>query len=217
MADLRAPNQDLCKQATCPICLEYFRDPVIIPECGHSFCRACLSQCWEKSGAEASCPQCRERVPHRNIIPNRRLANVAEIVKKLSLQEEKRVEGRVCEKHQEPLKLFCKDDEAPICVVCDRSKEHTGHKVIPLEEASQEYTKGAKADGTEKGPQSKPCRPFCYICMPLEENGAAVKTVGWALSKRILEMNGNPVPQVVWFESKPKARGQLRSEQRCTK
>ncbi|KAL8213209.1 UNVERIFIED_CONTAM: hypothetical protein K2H54_061312 [Gekko kuhli] len=47
--------------------------------------------------------------------------------------------GRVCQKHQEPLKLFCKDDEALICVVCDRSKEHRDHETLPLDEASQEY------------------------------------------------------------------------------
>ncbi|XP_077187131.1 E3 ubiquitin-protein ligase TRIM7-like isoform X2 [Paroedura picta] len=47
--------------------------------------------------------------------------------------------GRVCQKHEEPMKLYCKDDEALICVVCDRSKEHRGHETLPLEEASQEY------------------------------------------------------------------------------
>uniref|UniRef100_A0ACB8EFG5 Uncharacterized protein n=1 Tax=Sphaerodactylus townsendi TaxID=933632 RepID=A0ACB8EFG5_9SAUR len=47
--------------------------------------------------------------------------------------------GRFCQKHQEPLKLFCKEDEALICLVCDRSKEHRDHKTLPLEEASQEY------------------------------------------------------------------------------
>ncbi|XP_077187076.1 E3 ubiquitin-protein ligase TRIM7-like [Paroedura picta] len=46
---------------------------------------------------------------------------------------------RHCQKHQEPLKLFCKNDEALLCVVCDRSKEHRGHETLPLEEASQEY------------------------------------------------------------------------------
>ncbi|CAI5768156.1 E3 ubiquitin-protein ligase TRIM7-like [Podarcis lilfordi] len=101
--------QDLCEEATCSICLECFRDPVIIPECGHNFCRSCLIQCWEKSEGEASCP----------------------------LEAEGK--GRVCEKHQEPLKLFCQEDQSPICVVCDRSKEHKGHEVIPLEEALQEY------------------------------------------------------------------------------
>uniref|UniRef100_A0A670HZE6 Zinc finger protein RFP-like n=1 Tax=Podarcis muralis TaxID=64176 RepID=A0A670HZE6_PODMU len=137
--------QDLCEEATCSICLECFRDPVIIPECGHNFCRACLIQCWEKSEGEASCPLCREIIQHRTLIPNRPLANVVEILgaEKVSLPGGKGAEGkgRVCEKHQEPLKLFCKEEEAPICVVCHVSKEHKGHEVIPLEEALQEYKK----------------------------------------------------------------------------
>ncbi|XP_062979604.1 zinc finger protein RFP-like [Elgaria multicarinata webbii] len=141
MAAVDTPVQDLCEEATCPICLEYFKDPVIVIECGHNFCRACLRQCWGEKDTEASCPQCRKTIQQKDIRPNRQLANVAEIAKKLSLQERKRAEdkGSVCEKHQEPLKLFCKDHESPICVVCDRSKEHENHKVVPLEEASQEY------------------------------------------------------------------------------
>uniref|UniRef100_A0A670HM62 Zinc finger protein RFP-like n=1 Tax=Podarcis muralis TaxID=64176 RepID=A0A670HM62_PODMU len=133
--------QHLRDEATCSICLDYFKDPVTIPECGHNFCRSCLIQCWGESEAEASCPQCRERVQRRSLIPNRQLANVVEIAKNLSLQEGKEEGGKggVCEDHQEPLKLFCKEDEAPICVVCDRSKEHKHHEVIPLKEAFEEY------------------------------------------------------------------------------
>uniref|UniRef100_A0A670KBX7 RING-type domain-containing protein n=1 Tax=Podarcis muralis TaxID=64176 RepID=A0A670KBX7_PODMU len=133
--------QRLRDEATCPICRDYFKDPVTIPECGHNFCRSCLAQCWGESEAEASCPQCRERVHRRSLIPNRQLANVVEIAKNLGLQEGKEEggKGRICEKHQEPLKLFCKVHEAPICLVSDRSKEHENHKVIPLEEASEEY------------------------------------------------------------------------------
>ncbi|XP_061469464.1 zinc finger protein RFP-like [Rhineura floridana] len=148
MAYLGGPIWDLCEEATCSICLQYFQDPVIIPECGHNFCRACLSWCWEKAGAEASCPQCRETVQHRTLISNRPLANPILIAKKkLGLQEGLRVEGkgRVCEKYQEPLKLFCKDHKTPICLVCEKSKEHENHKVIPLEEASQAYKNGVSS------------------------------------------------------------------------
>ncbi|XP_077778815.1 zinc finger protein RFP-like [Podarcis muralis] len=142
MAASEGPVRDLCEEATCPICLEYFRDPVIIHECGHNFCRSCLVQCWEKSEGEASCPQCRETVEQSSITRNQQLANFVEIIKKFSHlggKEEGEGKGRVCEKHQEPLKLFCKEDQSPICVVCDRSKEHKSHEVVPLEEASQEY------------------------------------------------------------------------------
>ncbi|CAI5768150.1 E3 ubiquitin-protein ligase TRIM7-like [Podarcis lilfordi] len=142
MAASGGPVQDLCEEATCPICLEYFRDPVIIPECGHNFCRSCLIQSWEKSEGEASCPQCRDRVEQSSIRRNQQLANVVEIAKKFSHlggKEEAEGKGKICEKHQEPLKLFCQEEQSPICVLCNVSKEHKGHEVIPLEEASQEY------------------------------------------------------------------------------
>nr|XP_028576184.1 LOW QUALITY PROTEIN: zinc finger protein RFP-like [Podarcis muralis] len=141
MAASGGPVQDLREEATCPICLEYFRDPVIIPECGHNFCRSCLFQCWGKSEGEASCPQCRETVEQSSIRGNQQLANFVEIIKKFSHlgKEEGEGKGRVCEKHQEPLKLFCQEDQSPICVLCNVSKEHKSHEVVPLEEASQEY------------------------------------------------------------------------------
>ncbi|XP_053235828.1 zinc finger protein RFP-like isoform X2 [Podarcis raffonei] len=133
--------QNLRDEATCSICLDYFKDPVTVPECGHNFCRSCLVLFWGESEAEASCPQCRERVHRRSLVSNRQLANLVEIAKNLSLQEGKEEGGKggVCEKHQEPLKLFCKEDEAPICLVCDKSKGHKEHEVIPLEEAFEEY------------------------------------------------------------------------------
>lgn len=47
----------------------------------------------------------------------------------------------LCEKHKEPLKLFCKKDKILICVVCDKSKEHRDHSVIPAEEVAAEEFK----------------------------------------------------------------------------
>ncbi|XP_060094079.1 E3 ubiquitin-protein ligase TRIM7-like [Heteronotia binoei] len=142
------PFSELCEEVTCPICLEYFEDPVAFPECGHNFCRACVALCWgrEEAEADACCPQCRRAAQRRDVQPNRQLANIVEIVKRLSLQGERAGEAeggegkwKLCEKHREPLKLFCQDDSTLLCVVCDRSKEHKPHEVVPLEEACQEY------------------------------------------------------------------------------
>ncbi|XP_015273656.1 PREDICTED: tripartite motif-containing protein 7-like [Gekko japonicus] len=202
------PVKELWEEATCSICLDYFKDPVILTECGHNFCRACLTRSWGESGAKPSCPQCRGAAQEGSLRPNHQLASFVEIAKKFTLQEGKDAgangqvcpkhqellrfsgkdeeaplcvvcsiseecketevsvvlleslkavvvaqKGRVCQKHQEPLKLFCKDDEALICVVCDRSKEHRNHETLPLEEASQEYkkqTKGVKQEAVAK-------------------------------------------------------------------
>ncbi|XP_034645643.1 zinc finger protein RFP-like [Trachemys scripta elegans] len=134
-----SPAESLQDELSCPICLEYFKDPVII-ECGHNFCRACISQCWGETEPNFSCPQCRETAQQRNLRPNRQLGKVVELVKGLRLQAVTECDGqRVCERHQEALKLFCEEDQTPICVVCDKSKAHRSHKVVPIEEAAQEY------------------------------------------------------------------------------
>uniref|UniRef100_A0A674JQB6 Zinc finger protein RFP-like n=1 Tax=Terrapene triunguis TaxID=2587831 RepID=A0A674JQB6_9SAUR len=139
------PVESLQDQATCPVCLEFFRDPVTL-QCGHNFCQACISQCWEGSDTGASCPQCRETVQHRNLRPNRQLANVLDIAKRLSLQAAKGAAGeRVGGEHQEPLKLFCEEDQTPIGVVCDRSRAHRAHTVVAIEEAAQEYKEKIQA------------------------------------------------------------------------
>ncbi|XP_074873256.1 zinc finger protein RFP-like [Carettochelys insculpta] len=133
------PVGSLQEEATCSICLEYFTAPVTL-ECGHNFCQACISQYWEVPDTVASCPQCRKIVQQRHLQPNRQLANVVEIAKRLSLQAAKGAGGDgVCGEHQEALKLFCEEDQTPICVVCDRSKAHRAHTVVPIEEAAQEY------------------------------------------------------------------------------
>uniref|UniRef100_A0A8C0IW62 RING-type E3 ubiquitin transferase n=1 Tax=Chelonoidis abingdonii TaxID=106734 RepID=A0A8C0IW62_CHEAB len=138
------------QEVTCPICLEYFTEPVTL-ECGHNFCRACIGQCWEGSHTAASCPQCRETVQRRNLRRNRQLANVLEIAKRLSLQAAKGAGGDgVCERHQEALKLFCEDDQTPICVICRESQDHRAHTVVPIEEAVQELISLNKQTQTER-------------------------------------------------------------------
>ncbi|XP_037770910.2 LOW QUALITY PROTEIN: E3 ubiquitin-protein ligase TRIM39-like [Chelonia mydas] len=132
------PLESLQEETTCPVCLEYFTDPVTL-ECGHNFCRACITQCWEGPDTAASCPQCRETVQPGNLRPNRQQANVVEIAKRLSLQAAKGEEDGVCGEHQETLKLFCEEDQTSVCVVCHLSRAHRAHRVVPIEEAAQEY------------------------------------------------------------------------------
>ncbi|XP_053150139.1 zinc finger protein RFP-like isoform X3 [Hemicordylus capensis] len=136
MAALSLGMKQLQDEATCSVCLDFFTDPVTL-DCGHNFCQACIAQCWGEPPSDSTCPQCRERVQPRNLKPNRQFANMVALAKEFSVQQ---VGGwRVCGRHQEPLKLFCQDDEAPLCVVCHLSKEHRAHTVVPAQEAAQEY------------------------------------------------------------------------------
>ncbi|XP_062978281.1 E3 ubiquitin-protein ligase TRIM7-like [Elgaria multicarinata webbii] len=45
----------------------------------------------------------------------------------------------MCAQHQEPLSVFCREDRALICIVCDKSRKHRTHLVLPIEEAAQDY------------------------------------------------------------------------------
>ncbi|XP_062978411.1 myb/SANT-like DNA-binding domain-containing protein 7 [Elgaria multicarinata webbii] len=113
-----APVKELCEEATCPICLEYFKDLVIVDDCGHSFCKGCLTRYWGES-ADASCPLCSEAVQQ--------------------LEEGERTEGGMRERHHESLKLLCKEEEALIGLLRERSRESWEHSDFPMDEASQEY------------------------------------------------------------------------------
>ncbi|XP_075770338.1 zinc finger protein RFP-like isoform X2 [Pelodiscus sinensis] len=139
------PAKTLQDEVTCPICLDYFNDPVSL-DCDHNFCQACITQSWGGLTADVSCPQCRRAFPQGNLRPNRQLRSIVEAARELRLQAgRERAAERLCEKHQEPLKLFCREDEIPICLVCDRSKGHRGHTVIPAEEAAEEFQERLQA------------------------------------------------------------------------
>lgn len=63
---LSKPEQLLAHELSCPICLQLFSDPVVLP-CGHNYCLACICQsCARGANAENDkaalprCPECRE-------------------------------------------------------------------------------------------------------------------------------------------------------------
>ncbi|XP_078497864.1 E3 ubiquitin-protein ligase TRIM39-like [Lissotriton helveticus] len=129
---------NLQEEATCSICLEYFTDPVMI-DCGHNFCRSCITQSWEGRDGNFPCPQCREISSRKNLRPNRLVGNMVEIAKQLHLPPVRPPGENLCEKHEEKLRLFCAEDQRMICWVCRESKEHKTHSVSPIEEAAEEH------------------------------------------------------------------------------
>nr|XP_033805469.1 E3 ubiquitin-protein ligase TRIM39-like isoform X2 [Geotrypetes seraphini] len=108
-------------------------------DCGHNFCRSCITQAWEGRDPDSPCPQCRKRSHQRNLRPNRQLAHITEMVKNLCQTSVKPKEENRCEKHAEKLELFCEEDQKMICLICRESQDHISHTVIPIEEAEQEY------------------------------------------------------------------------------
>uniref|UniRef100_A0A2K6UIC2 Tripartite motif containing 4 n=1 Tax=Saimiri boliviensis boliviensis TaxID=39432 RepID=A0A2K6UIC2_SAIBB len=127
--------KDLQEELTCSICLDYFRDPVSI-ECGHNFCRSCLHRSCVPGGGPFPCPECRHPSAPAALRPNWALARLTE-------RTQRRLQGPVppglCGRHWEPLRLFCEDDQLPVCLVCRESQQHQTHVMTPIDEAVESY------------------------------------------------------------------------------
>ncbi|XP_041068632.1 zinc-binding protein A33-like [Carcharodon carcharias] len=139
----RQQEESWTEEAICPICLDFFTDPVSL-ECGHNFCRSCITQCWEKKEIN-SCPECREEFPERNLRISRALANLAEKARKLKVNPKEKESKFHCEEHEEELKLFCETDKKLICVICRDSREHRKHRFMPIKEAVEIYKDRVKS------------------------------------------------------------------------
>uniref|UniRef100_A0A8C1YG09 Zinc-binding protein A33-like n=2 Tax=Cyprinus carpio TaxID=7962 RepID=A0A8C1YG09_CYPCA len=117
----------------CPVCLDIFTDPVLLL-CSHSVCRACLKQFWSSRGFQ-ECPVCRKRFTECQTPANLALRNMCESFsqKRSSLQSSSEV---FCDVHGEKLKLFCLDDNHPVCLVCKDSEKHLHHTFRPVDEVT---------------------------------------------------------------------------------
>ncbi|XP_061098804.1 zinc-binding protein A33-like [Conger conger] len=124
------------EELSCPVCSEIFRDPVVL-SCSHSFCKACLQQYWEHKGSQ-ECPVCRRRSSKDRPPINMSLRNICAVFLKERSQRAKAGSEVLCSLHSEKLKLFCLDDEIPVCFVCQTSKKHENHKFRPVQEAAEE-------------------------------------------------------------------------------
>ncbi|XP_067217592.1 E3 ubiquitin-protein ligase TRIM39-like isoform X2 [Chanodichthys erythropterus] len=47
------------------------------------------------------------------------------------------LEDYICQKHEKPLELFCRDDQTCVCSMCI-VKDHKNHNTVPIEEESEE-------------------------------------------------------------------------------
>ncbi|XP_058248202.1 E3 ubiquitin-protein ligase TRIM35-like isoform X2 [Hemibagrus wyckioides] len=118
---------------SCPVCCELFKDPVLL-HCTHSVCKVCLQQFWEAKESK-ECPVCRRKSSMAEPPINLALKNLCETFLQERNQSSSSGSETVCSLHSEKLKLFCLDDQQPVCWVCRDSRKHTNHKFCPIEEA----------------------------------------------------------------------------------
>ncbi|XP_033846354.1 E3 ubiquitin-protein ligase TRIM35-like [Periophthalmus magnuspinnatus] len=126
----------------CQICLDIFKDPVILP-CSHSFCKACL-QTWWTDSVTKKCPVCNEM--HLQVDIHTLPSNLAlrKLCEAFILQRDKDATTPICTAHLEKLKLFCFDHREPVCLICQASKAHNNHTFKPIDEAAHDYREELK-------------------------------------------------------------------------
>uniref|UniRef100_A0A4X2KXB0 Tripartite motif containing 62 n=1 Tax=Vombatus ursinus TaxID=29139 RepID=A0A4X2KXB0_VOMUR len=128
-------------ELTCSICLDYFTKPMTI-DCGHSFCQECLFWSWKEAHAPWTCPVCRGTIQSRDLETNKSLEDLV-IITKQSRHHLLQYFScpTICDQHLAIQKLFCEDDQKPLCVSCLLSQEHRAHSVYPIEESAKNKMK----------------------------------------------------------------------------
>lgn len=121
-------------EISCPLCLETFEDPRVLP-CRHVYCKApCLEGLAARSeNGTISCPECRTviQVPDVNNLPTAfHINRLKEVYKEMEDSSEQADKLPYCRKHHnQSLALYCETCEELTCRDCVLAdQQHTGHK-----------------------------------------------------------------------------------------
>ncbi|XP_039516907.1 E3 ubiquitin-protein ligase TRIM39-like isoform X2 [Pimephales promelas] len=95
------------------------------------FCDVCDER---KQKAVKTCLTCHISYCETHLEPHLR---VPRLNKHKLINAVENLEDYICQKHERPLELFCRDDQMFVCLFCSEG-EHRGHKTLPVEEESRE-------------------------------------------------------------------------------
>ncbi|KAL1273404.1 hypothetical protein QQF64_029266 [Cirrhinus molitorella] len=86
-----------------------------------------------KLKALKSCLVCQSSYCETHLEPHLRVAGL----KKHKLMDPvSNLEDYICQKHERPLDLFCRDDQTCVCLICT-VKDHKNHNTVPIKEESK--------------------------------------------------------------------------------
>ncbi|XP_060116002.1 E3 ubiquitin-protein ligase TRIM69 [Heteronotia binoei] len=130
-------TEDYTKELTCMLCLEFFREPMILP-CSHNFCKSCIENIWLKRGA-FTCPECRTKHLEKKYIENPVLQKMVE--KKLKSYHVGSTQQK-CLEHNEPVTLYWKTQKKLACFSCreDQKPQDQSTQFLLIPDAVQIYT-----------------------------------------------------------------------------
>ncbi|KAI5104635.1 bloodthirsty-relatedprotein family, member 6 [Silurus meridionalis] len=94
-------------------------------------CDSCTE---DKLKALKSCLHCGLSFCNTHLIPHK---TTAKLMKHKLIEPVQNLEDYICQKHERPLELFCRDDQTCVCQFCSET-DHKTHKTVPIEEESVE-------------------------------------------------------------------------------
>ena len=133
----------------CPVCMEIYQTPLLLPGCGHTFCRACCCKLLTSDNF-LPCPEC--RLVHKlaqgikSLPKNVALAKtIDEYHAQKSHPDENSTKcQKKCDQHPlDEVSLYCKTCDKYICLKCYFSStlrgkgDHSRHDVDTSQDAHQ--------------------------------------------------------------------------------
>ncbi|KAJ8372936.1 hypothetical protein AAFF_G00275860 [Aldrovandia affinis] len=79
----------------------------------------------------------------------------------------------LCSLHNQELKLFCLEDQALICVICQTSEKHENHKLQPVQEAAEEYKEKLR---TALAPLQEKLKAFNKVKLVCDQTAEHIKS-----------------------------------------
>uniref|UniRef100_A0A8C1M2R9 Uncharacterized protein n=1 Tax=Cyprinus carpio TaxID=7962 RepID=A0A8C1M2R9_CYPCA len=140
---------DTSQTCSCPYCKETFKQRPDLKI--NTTLRELVDHCKKKSPekklevlcdiceerklkALKSCLVCQSSYCETHLEPHLRVAGL----KKHKLMDPvSNLEDYICQKHERPLDLFCRDDQTCVCSICTVT-DHKNHNTVPIEEESEE-------------------------------------------------------------------------------
>ncbi|XP_067226632.1 E3 ubiquitin-protein ligase TRIM39-like [Chanodichthys erythropterus] len=103
------------------------------------FCDICAER---KQKAVKSCLTCQSSYCDDHLEPHLR---VPRLKKHKLINAVENLEDYICQKHERPLEMFCRDDQMYVCLSCTEG-EHRTHNTVPIEEEIREKKNQTQTD-----------------------------------------------------------------------
>ena len=175
-------------QITCPICMEHFTDPRVLP-CFHSYCLACLQRVpvdLVEGNYSLPCPTCRSTCP----VPDKGIASlplsfvvnnlveVYDLMKKASAHQHVSCDN--CDNTNAD--SYCKQCATFLCPEClplhNKWRTNTDHQILSLDEVASTAHQLRRAKQEQSmvcTEHNEPLKIFCESCQKLICHDCTVK------------------------------------------